>query len=94
MGDTTGNFESKINFDMVSIEALRDDDVEFLRGIVERHVTETGSARGQAVLDDFDTEVARFVKIMPNDYKRVLDATALAIAEGRDVDAAVMEASR
>ena len=92
--DTTGNFESKINFDMVSIEALRDDDVEFLRGIVERHVTETGSARGQAVLDDFDTEVARFVKIMPNDYKRVLDATALAIAEGRDVDAAVMEASR
>jgi len=92
--DTAGDFETKINFDMVSIEDLDDADVEFLRGIIERHVAETGSDRGKAVLDDFDTEVARFIKIMPNDYKRVLDATAAAIAEGRDVDEAVMEASR
>ena len=34
-----------------------------------------------------------FVKVMPRDYRRILEATALATAEGRSVDEAVMEAA-
>jgi glutamate synthase (NADPH/NADH) large chain len=33
-------------------------------------------------------------RIMPRDYKRVLEASARAEAEGRDVNLAIMEASR
>ena len=45
------------------------------------------------LLDDWDTEVREFVKVMPQDYRRVLEATDAAEAEGRSVDEAVMEAA-
>ena len=61
---------------------------------VQRHRDETDSAVAADLLGDWDSELANFCKVMPNDYKRVLDATRLAEAEGRDVIEAVMEASR
>ena len=47
-----------------------------------------------SIVIDFDDQIKGFVKVMPRDYKRVLDATKLAEAEGRDVIAAVKEASQ
>jgi glutamate synthase domain-containing protein 3 len=46
------------------------------------------------VLSDWPRRSAQFTKIMPTDYQRVLTATRMAKAEGRDVDTAIMEASR
>ena len=45
------------------------------------------------LLEHWDTEVLEFVKVMPRDYRRILDATRLAEAEGRSVEEAVMEAA-
>ena len=59
---------------MVDIDPLDDDDREFLRDAVERHHAETGSAVARALLTDWDDAVDRFGKIMPKDYKRVLQA--------------------
>ncbi len=92
--DVAGDFETKVNFEMVALEDLDDVDLEFLRSVLHQHVDETGSTRAAAVLDDFDDQIKGFVKVMPRDYRRVLDATKLAEAEGRDVIAAVMEASQ
>ncbi|TDH62705.1 glutamate synthase large subunit [Dankookia rubra] len=47
-------------------------DAERLRILVERHLLLTGSARARAVLEDWDTALARFVKVMPADYRRAL----------------------
>jgi glutamate synthase (NADPH/NADH) large chain len=47
-------------------------DAERLRILVERHLLVTGSARARALLDDWQTALARFVKIMPRDYRRAL----------------------
>jgi glutamate synthase (NADPH/NADH) large chain len=47
-----------------------------------------------SVLSDWPRRSAQFTKIMPTDYQRVLQATRMAKAEGRDVDTAIMEASR
>ena len=46
------------------------------------------------MLANFATEVIRFVKVMPTDYKRVLEAMAKAAADGADENEAVMAASR
>ncbi len=46
-----------------------------------------------ACCEHWDTEVLEFVKVMPRDYRRILEATRLAEAEGRSVDEAVMEAA-
>src|SRR5919197_424806 len=71
-------------------DPLDDDDREFLREVVERHHEETGSAVARALLTDWDD--SRFTKVMPKDYKRVLAARAAAERDGRDVNAAIMEA--
>ena len=46
------------------------------------------------MLSDWPRRSAQFTKIMPTDYQRVLQATRMAKAEGRDVDTAIMEATR
>ena len=45
------------------------------------------------MLGDWDVALTRFGKVMPKDYKRVLDAARLAEREGRDVNQAVMAAA-
>jgi glutamate synthase (NADPH/NADH) large chain len=83
----------RLNTEMVDLDPLDDDDRAYLRDIVERHHTETGSTVAAALLADWDTAAGRFSKVMPRDYKRVLTARAAAEAEGRDADQAVMAAS-
>ncbi len=70
------------------------DQSEFLRGLVERHLDETGSAVAARLLADWEDALAEFTEIVPRDYQRVMDAMRAAEAAGRDVDAAVMEAAR
>ncbi len=60
---------------------------------VRRHRDETGSEVAKRLLADWPTTLEQMVKVMPNDYRRVLDATRRAEAEGRDVIEAIMEAS-
>jgi glutamate synthase (NADPH/NADH) large chain len=92
--DPDGTFPSRVNPEMVDLEALDGEDVEWLRDRVERHLAETGSKVAARVLDDWDSAVGSFVKIMPRDYKRALSAERLALAEGRDPVEAVMAAAR
>ena len=47
-------------------------DAERLRILVERHLLLTGSARARLLLEDWDTALTRFVKVMPEDYRRAL----------------------
>jgi glutamate synthase (NADPH/NADH) large chain len=47
-------------------------DAERLRILVERHHLFTGSRRAEALLDDWEAALVRFVKVMPKDYRRAL----------------------
>ncbi len=77
----------------MDVEPLDPTDAFTVRSLVERHGVETESAVAAALLEHWDTEVLEFVKVMPRDYRRILEATRLAEAEGRSVDQAVMEAA-
>ncbi|MFD4253256.1 glutamate synthase large subunit [Amycolatopsis thermoflava] len=83
----------RVNPEMVDVDPLDDEDVEFLRDAVEAHFVETESPVARELLADWETTVARFAKVMPKDYKRVLAAQAEAEREGRDVNEAIMEAA-
>jgi glutamate synthase (NADPH/NADH) large chain len=83
----------RVNPEMVDIDPPDDEDTELLRDVVERHYAETESAVAHALLADWDIAVERFGKVMPKDYKRVLQAQAAAEREGRDVNEAIMEAA-
>ena len=83
----------RVNTDMADLEGLDDDDATRLRDLLEQHLSETGSGIAARLLADWDTALSRFGKVMPTDYKRVLDAARLAEREGRDVNQAVMAAA-
>jgi len=91
--DADGTFPPLVNPEMVDLDPLDAEDRAFLGSIVERHERETGSAVAQALLAGWDTAVERFVKIMPKDYKRVLEAMRIAEETGVPVDEAVMAAA-
>ncbi|NQU36806.1 MAG: glutamate synthase subunit alpha, partial [Actinobacteria bacterium] len=86
--------EEVVNRDMVDIEELTEGDSVFLADTIERHLAETGSEVAARLLADWSTSATRFKKIMPRDYRRVLEAIARAEDAGEDVDEAVMEAAR
>jgi glutamate synthase (NADPH/NADH) large chain len=82
-----------LNPEMVELEELDDDDFEWLHQMLTKHVDATDSAPGTRILSHWPTERRRFVKVMPRDYKRVLEAIAEAEQNGTDVDAAIMAAA-
>ncbi|NUS63549.1 MAG: glutamate synthase subunit alpha, partial [Saccharothrix sp.] len=83
-----------VNTAMVELQRPGAEDLRWLREVVERHHQLTGSAVAASLLGDWTRRSASFTKVMPGDYQRVLEAMRLARAEGRDVDQAIMEASR
>jgi glutamate synthase (NADPH/NADH) large chain len=92
--DPHGDLSRVYNSEMVDLEPLGHDDRLWLRDRINLHERETGSEVAARLLADWTIEADRFVTVMPKDYRRVLEATERAIAEGRSVDEAVMEASR
>ncbi|HEX5443444.1 MAG TPA: glutamate synthase subunit alpha, partial [Pirellulales bacterium] len=71
--DEHGKFPRLVNREMVELEDLTDlEDLQTLHDLVRKHVEYTGSARGRYVLDNWPRLTAKFVKVMPCDYKRAL----------------------
>jgi glutamate synthase (NADPH/NADH) large chain len=85
---------AKVNTEMVELQRLEPEDLVWLHEVVAHHAQYTGSTVARSVLSDWPRRSAQFTKIMPTDYQRVMQATRMAKAEGRDVDTAIMEASR
>jgi glutamate synthase (NADPH/NADH) large chain len=91
--DEDGTFANRLNDDMVDIDPLEVEDTEFLRSIVTRHHELTGSTVAEGILDRWRVEVRKFQKVMPTDYKRVLEAARIAEEKGLSVDEAIMAAA-
>jgi len=71
--DEDGLSAPRVNTGMVDLEEMDDAaDVAELKGLIEAHLEATGSERAKAILDDWDAQLPRFLKIMPRDYKRAL----------------------
>ena len=72
--DDEGDFDIRCNKEMVDLEPLTDDeDVDLVRSLLERHREHTGSTVADRLLQDWQGTISRFVKVMPLDYRRVLD---------------------
>lgn len=64
--------DQNLNKEMVQLDTLDSDDVDFLKSIIQRHVDYTESAPAAKILKSFDEEVNHFVKVMPTDFKKAL----------------------
>jgi glutamate synthase (NADPH/NADH) large chain len=88
--DPDSTFVNRLNLEMVDLEALDEDDLEWLRETIRVHEGETGSPVAERILVSWHDEKRRFRKVMPKDYRRVLDAAQEAETQGRDPLEAVM----
>ena len=84
---------AKLNREMVNLEKLEQEDIDFLHQTITKHHNETGSTIAQELLQNWPVHVHRLSKVMPADYRRVLDAQSKSITEGKDPLVAIMQAS-
>ena len=85
--DEHDSLKTRINMGMVALESFSDDkESSEVKGMIENYVAYTGSKEGKALLDNWDTTKEKFIKVMPVDYKRVLQQKAR-IKDEQDVTA-------
>jgi glutamate synthase domain-containing protein 3 len=72
--DDVGDFSTRrCNRAGVDLEPLAlSEDVELVRGLIQRHIDLTGSPRAAWILEHWETTQAQFIKVFPHEYKRVL----------------------
>ena len=72
--DPNKELESKCNLDTFELEELiNENDLNGLKELIEKHYTYTDSEVAKFILKDWDDQIDNFVKVMPTDYKRVLE---------------------
>lgn len=76
--DENGRFDSNCNTSMVDLDMLDDADKAELKAMLEDHVRYTGSPKATRILENWERESERFVKVFPMEYRRVLEAQAAA----------------
>ncbi|MFH1573428.1 MAG: hypothetical protein ABIG68_05560, partial [Acidobacteriota bacterium] len=90
-----GDFPGHCNREGVGLERLEDEEeVEEVRTLIGNHVRYTGSALGQEILEHWEERVSQFVKVMPHDYKRMLEAFQRVEAQGMSGEEAALTAFR
>ncbi|OPY58250.1 MAG: Ferredoxin-dependent glutamate synthase 1 [Pelotomaculum sp. PtaU1.Bin035] len=93
MLDEDGTFPNRCNYEMVTIETLEDaGEIAGVKEMIQRHFKYTQSQKARAVLDKWDEMVPRFVKVIPKDYKRMLEAIDRAHEMGLSGEEAIMVA--
>jgi glutamate synthase (ferredoxin) len=91
--DEKHDLYKKVNKQMISMEEISTEhDRQILHHLLEKHLAETGSKTAKKILDDFDGAVQYFKKIIPNDFKKMVQEIARAEKNGLTRNEAVMEA--
>ena len=91
--DEKGDFATRCNTQMVGLERLEDpEEMAIVRQMIQKHADYTDSQKAKRVLANWEATIPQFVKVMPRDYKRVLQALQQAIASGLSGDDALTAA--
>ncbi len=91
--DEAGDFATRCNTELVALEKLADaDEIEEVWKLVQRHQTFTHSELAAKILADWKNFIPKFVKVMPQDYARVLASLKRVQSQGLSGDEAIMAA--
>jgi glutamate synthase (ferredoxin) len=87
--DEAGDFATRCNMQMVALEKMEPAEAEIIHSLIKRHADYTKSKKAFKVLALWEEMLPKFVKVMPKDYKRVLQALSKAEADGLSGDEAL-----
>jgi len=71
--DIKKNFRKKCNMSMVQLEGLTVEDKTAIHDLLKNHKKYTASTVAKGILDDFDEQVKHFIKVMPIEYKKIIE---------------------
>ncbi|MBN1526523.1 MAG: glutamate synthase subunit alpha, partial [Candidatus Omnitrophica bacterium] len=71
--DEDRTFKDRCNMAMVGLETVKDDDRDTIYRLLHGHFKYTKSEKAKKIIDNMDTEMKKFVKVMPVEYKRILE---------------------
>ncbi|MCK5534682.1 glutamate synthase subunit alpha, partial [bacterium] len=71
--DEKNNFKDKCNLNMVELEKIDKEDEKTVYDLLNSHYIYTQSSRAKTILDNFKNKIKKFIKVMPVEYKRVLE---------------------
>jgi glutamate synthase (NADPH/NADH) large chain len=80
--DEDALFEARCNKEMVELETMDASDAEIVRGLLEEHVQRTGSRKAVELLDCWEAVIPKFVKVVPSEYRRALEAQSSPATNG------------
>ena len=90
--DENNKFVSKVNKEMVLIEEINDEDINFFKEIITEHYNLTSSVKAKTILDNFDLYITKIKKVIPKDYKEVLELVKINEEKGFTRDEALVNA--
>lgn len=91
--DPDETLAKRCNFEMVDLEKLCDPaEIDEIEAMIRRHYEYTDSPVAKCILDHWGHNVPLFAKVMPRDYKRMMEAYAQVAAEGLSGEEAMMAA--
>ena len=91
--DENNSLYRNLNKEMVLMESIEHkSDREELKKLLENHAKYTGSAKAKLILDNFDEYLPKFKKIIPSDYKKIVQYTEDFIEHGMSIKEAQIEA--
>ena len=91
--DRDRDFGMRCNQEMVGLHPLTDQqEIDELYGLIQKHAVYTGSQHAWNILSNWDELAQRFIKVLPYDYQRMLEAFAELEAQGLSREEAVMAA--
>ncbi|MDD5044309.1 MAG: glutamate synthase large subunit [Candidatus Omnitrophica bacterium] len=70
--DADGDFRRKCNMEMVELEKVNTEDTQAVQNLLSNHYKYTRSPLAKKITDNLSTEIKKFVKVIPLEYKRVL----------------------
>ncbi len=79
--DKNDTLSGRINTEMVDLETIEDEDEIEVKSMIENYIKYTGSKEANEILENWEQNRAKFIKVMPRDYKRVLAEQKEQIAE-------------
>src|SRR5262245_32221044 len=80
--DEDGTFRTRCNMETIILEPPNEDDLMEAEKMIRRHAAYTNSERARQLLAAWEKIASKFVKVLPKDYKRMLDAIRHAEKEG------------
>jgi glutamate synthase (ferredoxin) len=91
--DEAGDFKTRCNMELVALEKLTDaDETEEVWKLIQRHQAFTRSERAAKILADWKNYIPKFVKVLPQDYARVLASLKKVQSQGLSGEDAIMAA--